>query len=678
MNLETLFNPKSVAVIGAADDPGKLGYALFANLLSNKKRIIYPVNPAYKKVQNHKCFSSVKDIPNQIDMVIIAVKPEIVPLVLKDCGEKKVTQVIIITAGYKEIGLSGEKREKELISLAKQYKINLVGPNCLGIMNINTGLNATFGNALPQPGGVAFISQSGALGTAMLDWAEKKNIGFSKFISLGNAAGLQENDFIEYLENDKNTSAIVLYLEGLSDGKKFLQLCRRITPKKPVVVIKAGRSEKGSKAVSSHTGSLAPSYEIFKTACRQSGVILVESLGEMFDLVSLFNVGLKKMPYEWVILTNGGGPSIIATDLIEDSSNLSLMDIPLSIKQKLQKVLPLTAALSNPIDLVGDALSDRYENALKLLTSIKKDFGIIVLLTPQKVTPVLKIAQVVNQFKNKKIILPLFIGGRAIVEADDFFTKQGLVNFNDPGDLIKAISFLAPEKIKSLKFVGQQKKLHNLKFKKIFSYQEVANLFSNYNLKLTGILIDTKNDLHKIKTKIDFPWAMKLISPDAIHKTEAGAVKVDISNIKEAIHAYETMMANLKVNNPQALIEGVVVQPMIKGREIIVGLKKDPTFGQIIVFGLGGIFTEIIKDVSMRLCPVSEKEAIKMINEIKSSPVFYGARGEKPLAVKSLAKVISAISRLAVKEKNISELDLNPIIITDKGVNIVDVRVIGE
>ncbi len=677
MTLKTLFNPKAIAVIGAAGDPKKLGYALYTNLAQGKKRRVYPVNPAFKKVLGKRCYASVKKIAGKIDLALIAVKPEIVPIVLKECGEKKISHVIIITAGYKEIGSVGEKREKELVALAKKYKINLVGPNCLGIMDTGSVLNATFGNDLPKKGGVAFISQSGALGTAMLDWAESKGIGFSKFISLGNAAGLQENDFINYLGADKDTTAIILYLEGLSDGKEFVKICRRISIHKPIVVLKAGRSERGAKAVSSHTGSLAPSYEIFKTACREAGVILVESLGQIFDLVRLFDVGIKKLPNKWVILTNGGGPSIVTADILESSRNLSLASISQPAKLALQKVLPPTAALGNPIDIVGDALDDRYRAALKVLTSLKDNFGIIVLLTPQRVTPVLKIARTVIKNKDKKIIIPLFIGGTAIAQAEKLFMINGLVNFSDPAQMISAFSSLAPEKNKiEASKSSDQAQLDQAKEKeRIMWFNEAKVLFAKYGIKLVGNFVDSRGKLERYAEKIAFPWAMKLMSPEAIHKTEVGGVKINIANIDEAKLAWDEITKNFLAKKPKAQIDGFVIQPMVKGKEVIVGIKRDPSFGPVVVFGLGGIFTEIIKDVSMRLCPVDDKKAAEMINEIKSAAVLKGARGEKSVDINALAKIISSLSRLADKERKITEIDLNPVMVHEEGVDIVDVRV---
>lgn len=675
MNLKTLFNPRTIAVIGAAEDRKKLGYALYANLVAGKKRRVYPVNPAFKKVLGKHCYSSVKKIGGKIDLAVIAVKPEIVPIVVKECGEKKIPHAIVITAGFKEVGPEGEKKEKDIVAIARKYKINLVGPNCLGIMDTGSVLNATFGNDLPKKGGVAFVSQSGALGTAMLDWAGVRGIGFSKFISLGNAAGLQENDFLSYLGADKQTSAIIMYLEGLSDGERFVNLCRRISRRKPIVVLKAGRSERGAKAVSSHTGSLAPSFEIFRAACREGKAALIDSLGQMFDAVRLFNSGIRNVPNKWVILTNGGGPSIVTADLIENSPNLALAALGEPIQMALRKVLPPTASVGNPVDIVGDALEDRYRAALKVLTSQKENFGIIVLLTPQRVTPVEKIAEEMVRFKGKKLLVPLFIGGGAIAPAEKLFSRHGLVNFVDPAGMINTLSVLAPETQKQPEIKAAAAGSAVQTKERMMWFNEAKVLMAKYGLKIVGNFVGSKDKLEHFGGKISFPWAMKLVSPEAVHKTEVGGVKINIADIESAKTAWDEMSKNLLAKNPSAKIDGFVVQPMVRGKEVIIGIKRDPSFGPVVVFGLGGIFTEIIKDVSMRLCPVGEKEALKMIKEIKSASVLTGARGGKPVNLAALAKIITSLSRLAEREKAITEIDLNPVMVSEESADIVDIRV---
>lgn len=671
MNFDKLFNPKSVAVIGAADDPTKLGYVIFKNLLSNKKRKIYPINPAFKKVLKIPCIPSVKNIKAPVDLAVIAVKPEIVPLVLADCGEKKIPHAIIITAGFKEIGGAGVEKENELKEIARKYKVNIVGPNCLGIIDGRAKLNATFGNDLPFIGDLAFVSQSGALGTAILDLAAKSGVGFSKFISVGNEAGATEIDFLEYLSKDKSTNAIIMYLEGVSNGKRFISVASEVTKKKPVIVLKAGRTSRGQKAVASHTGSLAPSDEIFKTACRQAGIILVDSFNDLMDIAKLLNAGLNELPSKWTVLTNGGGPSIIVSDLIESSKNLEMADIPESLKKKLLPVLPLSASLNNPIDIIGDALSDRYESALKVLAADKSVHGIIVILTPQKMTQVKETAAILAKYKKYKTIIPMFIGGNAILEAEKIFSHHKMVNFIDAAELVNALSALCKVRKKSsFKEIPPEK----LTLRQLSS-SESGKFLSDVGLSAVGEFIGKKEQLAELVKRIPFPWAIKVVSAQVVHKTDAGGVKTNIVNLPEAEAVCAEMEKVVPMHVPGAKIDGFIVQPMVSGSEVIVGMKRDTTFGPVIVFGLGGIFVEVLKDISMRVAPVSEKEAASMIEEIKGAPILLGGRGLPKLDVASLAKIINAVSRLAEKEKSIMEIDLNPVVLTPENALVIDARI---
>ncbi len=675
MNLKYLFNPRAVAVIGAADDPKKLGYAIVNNLLQNKKRKVIPVNPSFKKVMGLHCFSSVLKVKGKIDLAIIAVKPEIVPLVLKDCGEKKIFNVIIITAGFKEIGGVGVEREKELKVIAKKYKINIVGPNCLGVLDTASNLNATFGSeTMPKKGDMAFVSQSGAVGTAMLDWAMKNNVGFSKFVSIGNEAGVTENDFLAYLSKDRDTSAILMYLEGITDGKKFMRQVKRISSKKPVIILKAGLSERGVKAVSSHTGSLAPSHEIFRTACRQSGAILVDSLGSMFNLAKLLNTGLFRAPNEWVVLTNGGGPSIVTADLIEATSNLGLYSPNDSLKNKLSKVLPVTAALNNPVDIIGDALADRYEAALKILSADKNVKGIMVILTPQKMTQVKETAAVVAKYAKKIPIIPIFIGGASADEAEKIFAKHGLINFIDPHAAVEAVSLLATAVKKKIN-INENISTFAAPSTRQLRFNECAAILYQQGLKISGDFVTKKENLRRCSDKIRFPWAMKVVSEQIIHKSDLGGVRVNINSLAESEKAWLEISSAVTKKMPGVKIDGFIIQPMSSGREVIIGMKRDPSFGPVIVFGLGGIFVETLKDASMRISPVNEVDALAMISEIKANAILQGVRGEQPVDTRYLAKIIVAISKIAEKHRNIMEIDFNPVMARPDGADIVDVRI---
>lgn len=674
MDLVKLFNPRAVAVIGASDDKTKIGHTLMYNLLRAGQRNIYPINPAFKKVENILCHQSVKNIKDEIDLAIVAVKPEIVPAVLKDCGEKKIPFVIIITAGFKEIGPEGKKLEDEIKIIAAKYKINLVGPNCLGVMDTYSNLNATFAGDLPVKGTAAFVSQSGAVGTAMLDWAKREKIGFSKFVSIGNEAGLTENDFMEYFTGDPSVSAVLMYLEGVSDGQKFVELAKKITAKKPLIVLKAGKSARGSAAVASHTGSLAPSEKIFQSACRQAGAAYVESLEDMFNLVKMFEAGLLKPMANLAVLTNGGGPSVVMSDLIEASEHLSLAEISEPLKNKLRKVLPPTAAVGNPVDIIGDALSDRYEAALKILTAEKGLDGIIVILTPQRMTDVKETAEVLVKYKNKKPIIPIFLGGEAIAPAEEIFKKNKMAYFHDIRPAQKALDALAVKIAKTA-----QTALTVIKATTVarqLDFEESNKLLSSVGLKTVGVFAKQKSDLKKALAGMNYPLAMKVVSAQVIHKSDAGGVQIKIADLSGAEKAWDEIVKNVKTKIPNAKIDGMVVQPMTSGKEVIIGMKRDASFGPVVLFGLGGIFTEVLKDASMRVLSISEKEAGEMIEELKGSAILAGARGEKPVDKKALVKIILAIAELAEKHPEIKEIDLNPVMATPAGAILVDARIL--
>src|ERR1035437_4273541 len=443
MNLTNFFNPKSIAIIGASSDKNKVGYALVTNLLNGAKRDIYPISISEKEILGLKTYSSIKDIGENIDLALIAVRADIVPAIMEECAVKKIKNVIIIAAGFKEEGLAGAELEKKVADIAKKNGIALLGPNCLGIIDAQSDLNASFSASKPDKGHIAFLSQSGALGTAILDKALSEGVGFSKFISLGNEVALSEIEFLEYLKDDKDTKAILMYMEQLSNGKKFMELATEITKHKPIVLIKAGQSARGQQAVMSHTGSLAPEDAVFTAACKQVGIIVVESIREFFNTAKLFELGIMEPLQKLIILTNAGGPAVVTTDLIDLSRSLSLVELGDETKERLKKVLPPMAAVNNPVDIIGDALSDRYDSALKILVEEKTADAIIVLLTPQMMTQAEATANLLAEYRKKKPIIPVFLGGPNIEAGLVELKKNSLVNFAFPKDAVAALDNLA-------------------------------------------------------------------------------------------------------------------------------------------------------------------------------------------------------------------------------------------
>lgn len=679
MNLENFFNPKSVAVIGASNDKSKVGFSIVANLLAGKKREIYPITLSEKEILGIPAFSSVSDVPSQIDLAVIAVRADVAPQILSDCGKKQIPNAVVISSGFKEIGAAGKELEDKISTVAKEQNISLLGPNCLGIIDAKSDFNASFCARKPLLGNISFLSQSGALGAAMLDWAIGTGVGFSKFISLGNEAQLNEIDFLKYLAEDPETDSILIYLEKVSDGKEFMGLLKSITPRKPVVILKAGVSNYGASAIMSHTGSMAPEARVFTSACKQAGAITVSSLQEFFNISKLLSLGAgtNNPVKNLIVLTNGGGPSIITADEIGLSKSLSLVKLDENVKNELRKILPPMAAVGNPVDIIGDAPAERYEKTLDILCQVREAEAIIVMLTPQMMIDVEATAHLLAKYKDKIKIFPVFMGGPSVKAGRDTLVQSGLVNFTFSGNVVKALDSLANDAPKpesprgDLEENSLRSPLRNLQM----PFADMSKILSDHGISISGKFIKMKEDLESaLKSVGDRPYAMKAILPSIVHKTDAGAVKLNISNLEEATSVWEEMEQKVLSQNPEAKIEGMLVQQMVSGREVIIGMKQDVTFGPTILFGLGGILAEAIKDATLRVAPITKDEALKMMQEIKGVKILQGMRGEKPVKFDSLADIIVNLSRLSLDHLEIKEIDLNPVIVTEKSATIVDAR----
>jgi acetate---CoA ligase (ADP-forming) len=678
---DKLFDPKTVAVIGASPLKDKVGYSLFWHVSRDKKRKIYPVSPTFKKVLGKKCFKSVLDIPEKIDLAVIAIRAAAVPQALEDCGKKQIPFAVIISAGFKETGAEGKALEDQITSVAKQYGIAVVGPNCLGIINANAGFNASFTVEEPLAGGISFVSQSGAIGTAMLDWARKEGIGFSKFISIGNKAVLNENDFLEYLAGDPKTKAVLLYLEGVSDGKKFMSLAAGVARNKPLIVLKAGRSARGQAAVASHTGSLAPQDKIFDAACRQAGAVTVNSLRGLFGIAKLLQIGISRSPQKLAVLTNGGGPSIVLADMIDLSPSLELATLPEKTKKLLRAALPPMAAVGNPVDIIGDALADRFEAALKILSAENGIDGIIAIVTPQQMTEMEKTAGLFCKYGKIKPLISMFIGGDAVANGVEVLKKKGLCNFTFPADAVEALEALGPKKVtrKKMDVLPAPIADANSQSGRVMDFAESAAFLKQYGIEVPGRVVRSKDELAPAFASLGgAKAAMKIISPDAIHKTDMGGVKTNIASLEEAEAAWDKMSASIKARIPSARIDGFAVQPMVKGCEVIIGMKRDPYFGAVIVFGIGGILVEVLKDVSMRISPLTDADAEEMLYEIKGVAILEGARGARPVDFGALKKLLLDVSHIAEAHSEVREIDLNPVMASDVGAIAVDARIVTD
>ncbi|KKN38452.1 hypothetical protein LCGC14_0753290 [marine sediment metagenome] len=691
--LNRLLEPKSIAVIGAAREEGKVGHVILDNLIeAGFKGDIYPINPKADEIHGLKTYPSVSAVKGDIDLVIIVTPAKTVETLIEEGGKKGVKNIVVISAGFKEIGIEGARLERQIVKTAKKHGIRLLGPNCLGVINAHIGLNASFTRVGPLKGNIAFISQSGALQTAVLDMSRDLGLGFSKFISLGNKADLDEVDFIQALAADKKTSVICLYLEGVSDGSKFLRVASKIALKKPIIALKAGRTAAGAKAVSSHTGTLAGSEKAYIAAFAQSGVINAASLEQLFSFAKVLSKQRTPRGNKLGIVTNAGGPAILASDFAAKAV-LRIESLSGSTINNLAKFLPSAANLYNPVDLLGDAKADRYEKALKIVFSDENVDSVLVILTPQAMTEIDKTAQIVAKAakNSKKPIVCAFMGGPEIRHAQDILQHNHIPNFIYPEEAVKAIGSLvtyskiktrpkaryisyAVNKEKVKKIITEARKANRVNL----SYPEANEVLKAYSIEVPkSIFARSSEEAVEGAKEIGFPVAMKIVSAEIQHKTDVGGVTLGLSSTKDVKLEYENMLNNARRLMPQADVEGIIVQEMVTGgQETIVGISRDPQFGPLILFGLGGIYVEILKDVSFRIAPVSTMDVKKMLGEVKSYLLLKGVRGEKAKDVEAIEETILRVSQLVTDFKEIVEMDINPLMVKDekKGAVAADAR----
>ena len=694
--LNFVFNPRSVAVIGASTKPGKIGHILVENLLKeNFPGKIYPINPKAETILGLKCYPSIKEVKDSVDLAVIAIPAPLVPEVVEECGKAGVKGVVVISAGFKEVGEEGAKLEKRLVEAARKYGVKVVGPNCLGVINTKIKLNATFAKKMPPPGKVSFFSQSGALGVALIDWAIGNDFGFGKFVSLGNKADLTETEFLEYFGEDPETDIILGYIEDVKDGKRFLEVAQRVARIKPVILIKSGSTEAGARAASSHTGALAGSDKAFTAAFKKAGIIRVYGIKELFEIAEVFKS--KKLPQgnRLLVVTNAGGPGIIAADAA-DKLGIKLDPMSRASIEELVKKLPREASLYNPIDVIGDATSERYKVVLEQAIKDEVVQGICIILTPQAMTDVENVAkEVVNcNQKTEKPVFACFIGGEGVEEGVKILKKSGVPCFEDPVIAIKAYKKLVdfkffkekPRLTYEFPEVSEEEKekvrliLETLQDAGIRAVGEENSIkiLSAYGFKFPKKgLARTPDEAVKIAEEIGYPVVLKISSPQILHKTDVGGVKLNLRTPEEVKKAFEEVTLNAKRFVPNAYIKGVLVCEMItEGKELIFGVSYDNTFGHMVMFGLGGIYVEVFKDVSFRIVPVSKEEAVDMIDEIKGKRLLEGVRGEKPYDRDDIVDKILRLSKLVMDFPIIKEVDINPYVVKHQGGVALDARII--
>jgi 4-hydroxybutyryl-CoA synthetase (ADP-forming) len=688
--------PRSIAVIGASEKPG-VGKAIFSNIMNGYKGKIYPITPSNPTVFGLKAYKSVLDIKEEIDLAVVATPNKSVPAVMEEVGKKKIRGAIIVSAGFKETDEHGARLEREIASIGKKYGIRIIGPNCLGIMSLSQHnmMNATFLKITPDYGSIALVSQSGAICAATVEDAMAQGIGFSKVISMGNKVDMDENDILELLSEDPETKVIVMYLEDIHDGRRFMEISKKITvnSKKPIIVLKAGRTPEGAKAAMSHTGALMGSDEIYDSLFTQSGVIRVDTMQDLFDLSTAFS----KQPVPpanggVVIVSNAGGPAIISTDACS-KYGLKMADISSSM-EAIAKVIPSHGSARNPVDIVGDADFNRFENVLIEVLSNQNVGSVVTMCTPSATLDYNELARtIVKTSKGTgKTMLAALMGLAEGTENKKILSEGGIPHFMYAEPAIKTLNAMYSYRnwVVSPRGVSRQFKVDKEKVKSILDKitqegrknvleEEGYGVLTSYGFSTPkSILGTTEEECAKATNQIGYPVVMKIASPDIIHKSDAGGVKVGIKSEKELRLAFKEIMNSAKAYKAEARIKGVLVQEMItSAKEIILGAKQDQLFGSLVMVGLGGIYVEVLKDVVFRLAPIDEQEAEKMVDSIKAIKLLKGIRGEAPSDLAAVVDSLQRLSQLITDFPEIEEFDINPLLVLEsgKGVRVADVRI---
>jgi len=687
--LDSLFKPESIAIVGASRSPAKLGYSILSNLQRSKfGGKIYPINPGADEILGYKTFPGLDQVPEVIDLALVVVPAKYVMSALEDCAQNKVKSVIIISAGFRETGREGLRLERQMAELADKHNMPIVGPNCVGVLDTFAPYNLTFATEkMPRQGKMAFMSQSGALCVGILDVALAQAIGFSRFVSLGNKAHLNELDFLRAWTDDPNSKVLLAYLEGIADGERFIAETREITKQKPVIAIKSGVTSGGSRAVSSHTGTLAGSERAYEAAFKQAGVIRATSISELLDI----GIGFARQPLpkgrNIGIITNAGGLGIMATDALE-KDGLRLAGLSSETQESLRQVLPDAASVLNPIDVLGDARSDRYKAALDAALADENVDAVLVILTPQTMTDVENIAHMLADASEalpedqRKPVVACFVGEDSLREAQLIFSDRDVPSYPTPERAAVVIrSMVAQSEWAKTplpnfeKFDVDKEKVAEI-FAKVraegrvqIGDAESRDILTAYGIRIPkSKLCATADDAVAFADKIGYPVVMKIASPDILHKTDVGGVRVGLETSTDVRDAFDLMVYRAQKYQPNAQVWGCLVQEMLRGgKEVITGMNRDPQFGPLVMFGLGGIYVEVLKDVSFRIAPFDRSEAIAMIQEIRSYGLLRGVRGEAPADLDAAVDVLLRLSQLVTDFPEIVEMDINPLIVFEQG-----------
>ena len=700
LNLDKIFNPKSVAVIGASDVECSVGYAIVKNFTQlGYAGEVYLVNIRKPEILGVKTYQTVEQIPESVDLAMIATPAKTVPAVVEECGRAGVKGVIIVSAGFKEVGTEGKTLEEKILEAKRKYGIRVIGPNCIGIIRPRINLNATFMDKMPKTGKVAFISQSGALGSAILDWAIHENIGFSNFVSIGSMIDVDFGDLIDYFGTDPKTKSILMYVEGITEARKFMSAARHFARTKPIIVVKAGKFSESAKAAASHTGSLSGEDAIYDAAFKRAGIVRVEEIDDLFNAAEV--LGTQPLPRgpKLAVITNAGGPGVMATDaLIAKGGKLAKLS-PKTM-EALNSVLPSFWSRGNPIDVLGDAGAEQYKTAVEACLNDANIDGLLIIFTQQAVSKAVEVAKtIVELVKSKeyqnKTILTSFMGYGAVQEANSILNANNIPTYSTPENAIKTYMYMyqyqrnldliyetpeeqpvdmAPPK-RPIMVILRNAAAEN---RELLTEDEAKRLLEYYNFPVVKTEVaTTANEAVAFAHQIGYPVVLKILSSQIVHKTDAGGVMLDLNSDGEVKQAFDIIMNRARKYNPDAEIIGVTVQPMVtrKGYEIILGGKTDPLFGPVILFGMGGVGVELFKDYSIGLPPLNTTLIRRMMEETKVYQLLKGYRNVPPANLKLLEETMALFSQLLIDFPQIKEIDINPLLINEKEACILDARV---